>query len=397
MRPTVVVVETLDRPRPISVRIAQALAHAGSARVLLCHWHGLHFSADSLLLRGPVHHLTDQREITADVIESALQVDALYFHGPHSGTLSAKDAAALDALTTVGIDVRKVPMYIVVDRILLEASRRGIVTNALGRARSWGPKHQQEIKLRRYEMATQNLVARPQTYVAGPSEVSAALSFFAHRGETCVVKPAFGEGGKGFRLVTPGDSSHSPDSNIVVIQHLIPDPLLVAGCKADIRCYILIDLADHKASRLLGPVFVRRSAVPYIPGHLPAEITNTSYWSHHGYPSNIYPIQTTPGISKDLRTQILAQLHRLSRTLIDAYFWDAYSWPADSQIGVTSNSVIIFGVDVLVANPSRKPRLYFLEMNPFPALFRGSPPCDQAVDQMLSQEYLPALLRARAR
>jgi hypothetical protein len=395
VKPTIVILETLDHLRPTCVRVARALARPQSANLLVCHWHGLDFSGDKVTLRGAVHKVTDGGMVDTCTITGSLPVDALFFYGPDSGELTERDTAALERLAAAGVDVSEVPIYIIVDRMMLEASRRGVVTNALGSSRSWGPKHTQELKLRRYESATGQAIVRPKTYIARPHEVCAVLSRFSERGETCLVKPVFGEGGRGFHIVRPDESIPQSDCTVVV-QQLIADPLLVEGHKADIRFYLLIDVDDQGSSGRLGPVFIRRAAVPYIAQSLPAEITNTSYRLCHGLPPDMRPLSLTPGISGDLKSEILSQLDSLARVLVKAYFWNAAHELVDSVGRFVPNRLILFGIDVLVAAPSTAPRLYFLESNPFPGLFRGLPDCDEAVDQMLSREYLPALMRSRS-
>lgn len=393
LKPTIVVIETLDHLRPTSVRVARALAHPQSANVLLCHWHRLGFTRQSLALQGPVHQVKSGGKIEGRTITAALPVHALFFYGPYSGELTIRDATALDRLAAAGIDVGGVPIYKVIDRMMLEASRRGLATNALGSSLTWGPKHHQELKLRRFECAKGQVIVRPKTYIARPHEVRTVLAIFARRGETCLVKPAIGEGGRGFHIVRPGESFPQSDSTVVV-QRLIPDPLLVEGHKADIRFYLLINVSDERASGRLSPVFLRRAAAPYIAQSRPAEITNTAYRLRHGLPPDMRPLDLTPGISQNLHSQIISQLDSLARALVNAYFWNAAHEPVGGGRGSVPNRAILFGVDVLVASPTNNPRLYFLELNPFPALFRGLPDCDEAVDQMLSREFLPVLMKS---
>ncbi len=175
-------------------------------------------------------------------IDKALAIDAMFFHGPHCGVLGAKDKPALQRLLRSGIDVEGIPLHFVIDRMMLAASSRGVATNALGLARSWGAKDQQEFKLRRYEQATGRIVNRPETRVARPHDLPAILAAFAKRDEVCLVKPVLGEGGRDFRVVCPGGILTEPLGSPAVVQRLMPDPLLVAGHKADIRCYLLIDV-----------------------------------------------------------------------------------------------------------------------------------------------------------
>ena len=391
--PTIAVIETLDSLRPTSIRVARALACNQSANVVLAHWHRLDFLRDRVTLEGPVHLVKTGGSIAEDTVMPALPVDALFFFGPDSGELTEKDTATLNKLSMAGIDVDRVPIYIVVDRMMLEASRRGIVTNALGSSRSWGPKHTQELRLRKYEDATNQTVTRPTTYIAPPNEVRPFLGIFAERGETCLIKPSFGEGGRDFQIIRPGES-FLQSKRTVVVQRLIPDPLLVEGHKADIRFYLLIDAGNRRASGRLSPIFIRRAAVPYVPFSLPAEITNTSYRSRLGFPPDIRPLNLTPGISGSLYAEIITQLDSLACRLVDAYFWNAGQELGDRYGNDVPNRAILFGIDVLVASPLNEPKLYFLESNPFPALFRGVPDCDEAVDEMLSREYLPHLIRS---
>jgi hypothetical protein len=302
--------------------------------------------------------------------------------------------SALERLAAAGIDSGDSPLYIVLDRLMLAASRRGVITNALGSSRSWGPKHHIELKLRRYECVTGREVHRPKTYIARPHEVDALLNTFARRGEACLVKPAFGEGGRGFRIVRPGDG-FAPSAGTVVVQQLIAKPLTVEGHKADIRCYVLIDVEDVRASGRLAPIFIRRAAVPYVAQSLPAEITNTSYRSRQGLAPDIRPLERTPGISPALHGHIVSELDELLRRLLAAYFWNAARESANESTTFVPNRRIILGIDVLVAGSLTEPRLYFLETNPFPALYRGTPHCDEAVDDMLAHDYLAAVIGSR--
>jgi hypothetical protein len=332
--------------------------------------------------------VTSSGKLERSTISGDLPVNALFFYGPDSGVLKSKDNAALERLAASGIDVSGAPLYIVVDRMMLNASCSGLVTNALGSSRSWGPKHIQELKLRRYESATGQLIVRPRTLIARPFELRAVLSRFSSRGKACLIKPAFGEGGRGFQIVRPGDAVPQCE-NTVVVQQLIADPLLIEGHKADIRFYLLIDVNDERSSGRVGPVFLRRAAIPYIPQSLPAEITNTAYRLSRGLPPDMRILAEAPCVSPDLRNKIASELDSLARLLVDAWFRDA-----EANGNLVPNRVILFGIDALVASPLRSPRLYFLEWNPFPGLYRDLRNCDAAVDEMISRDYLPFLARS---
>jgi Tubulin-tyrosine ligase family len=390
--PTIAVIETLREARATSIRIALALARPQSARVLVCHWHSLNFSPSTVFVCDAFYRVTAQQQFECSAADEQRQVDALFFFGPDSGTLDTHDTPTLDKLCAAGIDAHGVPLYMVVDRMMLEASRRGVITNALGTSRAWGPKHNQELKLRGYEKATGHTVVRPETYIARPHELRAVLSRFAARSESCFVKPLFGEGGLGLHIVRPGESAPQCDRTVVV-QRLIPDPLLVEGRKADLRWYLLIDENNRLLSKRLLPVFVRRASVTYLAGNEAAEITNTHYRLRHGLKPDMFPLAPMPDISPDLFGEITAQLDSLASRLLDAYFWDAALAPVVEA--EPAKRLIILGIDALVALPAQsKPCVYFLETNPFPAFFRGMQTCDAAMEEMLAIEYLPALLRA---
>lgn len=386
--PTIAIIETLDHLRSTNVRVAYALARPRSTNVLLCHWHGLELSNFGVTMKGRVHRV-ENGSITPHIITDAVPVDILFFDGAESGELTESDMPVLERLAAAGVDVLEIPRYRAIDRMMLEASRRGVVTNALGSSRSWGPKHHQELKLRRYESATGQIISRPKTYVARPHEVRAVLHIFAEHGEVCLVKPAFGAGGRGIHIVRPGESVPQFEDTVVV-QPLIPDPLLVEGHKADIRFCLLIDVGDVRASRRLSPVFLRRAAMPYVPNDLTAEITNNAYRLRHGFPPDVRPLSNVTGISHDLQTEIINQLDSLAQLLIGAYFWNA----GQDSTEQVANRVLLFGIDVLVASLATTPRLYFLETNPYPAYFPNLPDCDHEVEEMLSREYLPVMLQA---
>jgi hypothetical protein len=341
-------------------------------------------------IRGSFFQVREDGEFQLCVRNENVGVDAVFFYGPNSGTLAAEDEPAIAKLCATGINASGVPLYIVVDRIMLEACRRGLMTNALGKSRGWGPKHQQEWKLRRYEMATGSSVIRPETYVAQPWELARVLSIFAAQSETCLIKPALGEGGEGLHIVHPGETFPRLDY-LVVVQRLVPDPLLVDGNKADLRWYLLIDVNDRQLSKRLRPVFVRRASIPYLAETEEAEITNTAYRVRQGLSPDMRPLAPMPGISQSVCDEITSQLDSLAHNLLDAFFWDLTHSSGDTTV---PNRMIIFGIDALVAVPQRLgPRVYFLETNPFPAFFRGLRDCDLAVEEMLSTEYLPALIK----
>jgi hypothetical protein len=383
-RPVVAVIETWDDPRVSSIRVARAFARPGVATVILCHWRSLELFAGGVTAAGRVIEVASGGEGRIVTLDSPSPVQALFFYAPYSTRLGAADCPALRRLSAAGVDVGEASLAVVVDRLMLEASRRGVVTNALGAALDWGPKHRQELKLRSFEQATARTIPRPETHIArSPRELAAALSSFAARGQPCLVKPWFGEGGRDIRVVRPGETVAA--SGRVVVRRLIPDPLLIAGHKADIRFYVAV-VTGAAASRRCGPVFLRRASAAYVATSLPSEITNTAYRARAGLPPDMRLLDAAD-IPEATRARIIAGLDGLAADLADAYFQEV----GNGRDPDVPNRAILLGVDALVTGPQTGHRVLFLETNPFPALFRDLADCDRAVEDMLSQEYLPLL------
>jgi hypothetical protein len=394
-RPVIVVVEASDPPRPTSTRIAAAFARAQLADVLMCHWHDLHVLHNGVLAsQGTRYDSGAGGKMQESSFHSAVWAAALFFFAPRSGLVTEIDLAHMRRLGFASEGAADRTNFAVIDNILWKASHRGLVTNALGPDKRWGPKHEQEFKLRRYEEASGKIILRPNTHVAGPSTLPRLLDRFAGRGEACIVKPAYSDGGRGITIVgsterTPGTVNHR---GTVVVQELLWHPLLVGGRKADLRCYLLLDVHNQGRSGQHGPIFVRRASAPYKRGALESEITNTAYRHRRGLPPDILPIEHVPSIRRELRMAITAQLTSLLSELARAYFFDIESsaeWPG---AGLAPHRVALLGADVFVSLTPQGPIIYLLEVNPFPSLYRGSPQCDLAIDEMLATRYLPALL-----
>ena len=396
---TVVVVEALDPARPTSARVAAAFARANLGDVLLCHWRDLRFLREAVVASSGIKYDFQGGTVGRVTFYGAVEPSALFFYAPNSGSICASDTNFLGRFRAAGVDSSWRSAYTVVDRILLEASRQGLVTNAIGPDERWGPKHQQESKLRRYETATGRRIRRPNTYVATPSQVPKLMSQFAKRTDMCVIKPAFGDRGHGIKIVSTDDPvSWIIAEECAIMQDLLSDPLLIDGHKADLRCYLLIDVDNFTTSGRCGPIFVRRAPAAYQRGMVAAEVTNTAYRLSLGMSPDILPLEEVVLIDDQLRGAIVSQLDVLLHELTQVYFWDARYLAENMTPQRVSNRVILFGVDVLVTVPrSGNPMLYFLEMNPFPGFYRGSIPCDRAIDEMLAGRYLPALLSKQGR
>jgi Tubulin-tyrosine ligase family len=394
VRPNVVIVESVDGIRATSLRVGKAFARAGLADILVCHWHTLKLTPNSVKVCGPAYILASNGSMMSVPAQEPITADSLFFFSPHCGLTKDSDLATLRLLAEMGIIIEKAPLHRIVDQVMLEASRRSVVTNALGPDRDWSPKDHQELRLRDYEKATGKTIPRPCGFLAGPSRLAYVLDFFASRGLPCIVKPVRGDGGRGIKIVRPGASpAWAQDIGKVIVQELMPDPLLVNGHKADLRCYLLIDADNRKASGRIGPILVRRAAAPYRPGIDAAEITNTAVRQRQGLPADVSLLDQVGGVDDKLRDAIITQSDLIARELAEAYFWNVPR--STSSRCPAENRVLLFGLDVLVTMPAGQPLLSFLEINPFPALFRGSAPCDSAVDAMLALAYLPALLRPR--
>jgi hypothetical protein len=394
VRPKVVIVESVDGIRATSLRVGKAFARAGLADILVCHWHTLKFTPNSVQVCGPAYILARDGAMMSVPPQDPITADSLFFFSPHCGLTKDSDLATLRLLAETGVIIEKAPLHRIVDQAMLEASRRGAVTNALGPDRDWSPKDHQELRLRGYEKAAGKAIPRPRGFLADPSRLAYVFDFFASRGLACIVKPVLGDGGRGIKIVRPGESpSWAEDIGKVIVQELMPDPLLVDGHKADLRCYLLIDADNRQASGRIGPILVRRAAAAYRPGIDAAEITNTAVRQRQGLPADVSLLDQVGSVDDKLRDAIVAQSDLIARELVEAYFWNVPR--STSARRPAENRVLLFGLDVLVTMPAGRPLLSFLEINPFPALFRGSAPCDSAVDVMLALAYLPALLRLR--
>lgn len=394
-KPTVMILETLDYLRPTTIRVARSFSRAGLAHVLVCHWRSLEFAPGRVTVRGRMYRPKSDGVMEETNLVHSIPVDVLYFFAPKAGWIADRDVVSLERFRKSGVPITERSIHLIVEQVMLEASRRGVVSNTFGTDRSWGPKHSQELRIRRYERVTGASIARPETYIATSAELARVLADFARRQVTAIVKPAFGEGGRGIQIIRPGEEFAWPTENrVAIVQSLIPAPLLIDGHKVDLRCHLLIDERDEQASRMVRPILVRKAAVPYSPGIPASEITNTAYRLNHGLRPDIVPLDNVSGCSERVRVAIANGLDALCNQIVKAYFFDVANIidPAASP----SNRVVLLGLDVLVALSKGRPRLYFLEANPYPALFVDLPLTDSAMEQMLTKEYLPALLRQLA-
>jgi hypothetical protein len=267
-----------------------------------------------------------------------------------------------------------------VARRVADAARSGLATNAAGADARWGRKDELELLLRAYERATGRAVRRPETIVAAGPQIPAVVASFAARGLECIVKPANRSRGEGHAIVPAGASPVPAVRGGAVVQRLATAPLLIAGHKADLRCYALVDCGRPERSRRVGPAIVRLAPAPYIRGRADAEITNGAWRRRLGLPPATFLLERAPGIDEALVRRLAAGLDALTGDLLDAHRW----WAGERG----GRRVLLWGLDVL-ATPGGE--LSLLEINVHPRLFRGEPHCDAAVAEMLRTVYLPAL------
>src|SRR5690242_5711917 len=128
---TVVVVDTFDRFRPTTLRVARCFSRAGLADVLIAHWSALDFSDTSVALCGSVFRTMSSGAVVDASTDQPIPVDALYFFAAEAGALADRDLVAIDQFRNDGVPIVDGPTHVVIEQVLVEASRRGVATNAL--------------------------------------------------------------------------------------------------------------------------------------------------------------------------------------------------------------------------------------------------------------------------
>jgi len=402
-RRTIVLVDTASQPltqwsrgrNPELLKIARVLSRGRRANILICQWHQVEFHENGTKVTGPALQVADERIQVFDAVEPLAADVMLSFPASGSEKVGASDAeqAGLRRLAALGLATNGLDATAVVAQLLMEASRRGVITNAPGTDGRWGRKDQLEFLLRAYTRASGEIVRRPETYVIDSCQVGDVLHSFSARGLDCIVKPANRARAEGIHIVAAGDAADfAPEGGDLVVQELVPSPLTVNGHKSDLRCYMMIDTAASESCRLLAPIFVRLASAPYSRGQQEAEITNTSYRWRRGLPPAIYPLERMALIPEDSRLVIRDTLGRLAASLLRARHWAASLHDRGGKAAKVRARLLLWGLDVAAARTPSGLQLLLLEINPSPQLFRGAQLCDQAVESILANEYLPALL-----
>jgi hypothetical protein len=361
------------------------------APVLVACWHQLEMDGPSACLRPPFLEF-EHGEYRVWSPKAPVEVGPLW-HFPvssqHVAPLTAEEADAEHRLTAAGIRCDGVPPDTTA-RALYALAQRGTPTNAAGVLGRLGRKDWLEHGLRWYEETTGKRLPRPRTSLCTGAQLDAALASFGDR--DCIVKPANSRGGRGIRLVPAGRAAGDgvdPHARFVV-QELVRNPLIVAGAKADLRCYLLVVARSRHRSRRVGPVFARASSIPYQRLVPEAEITNTSLRRRLGLGPSIQPLALALADDPARCAVIGREVERLCASLLDF----AFAWRDEYVAGPAAAQVMLWGIDLLVSGPPPAATVCLLEVNVYPQLHRGDPACDGLVDEMLVADYLPELVVA---
>ncbi len=376
--------------------VAKLYAARLRTTVLLCPWYrvvvdgkrmgdGIAVAGRMLGVDGDAAAVVDPRQATT--------VDALLLYPvsvAREARATAHERAGLDRLASLGLLQGGRTRYGVVRSLLMEAARRGAITNATGSDGLWGMKDALAATLDAYETATGAVVPRPRTWSVPGDDLPRTVAELARGGLDLIVKPANGARGGGVTVLLARETRRdgwplpSP-TGMWVVQELLPRPLLVGGHKADLRCFALIDTAGRRLSYRPELALVRPAPAPYTRGRLEAELTNTAYRRRIGLPAANCPLSVLDSVSAALRATLARRLDELVGLFLDAYFWRARPGP---------RRVMLWGLDVFASVAGDDARLYLLEANVHPSLLPNRPLCEPYIGAMLRDEYLPAVERA---
>jgi glutathione synthase/RimK-type ligase-like ATP-grasp enzyme len=376
------------------LRFARQGTRAHQGDVVVCPWYQVELSGGGVSVRGPV--LTGrQGRLVPEQWDEPRWPDAMLFY-PVSGSgtpgVTAVEQHAVCQLEAAGLNCDGAARHHLVGRILLEAARRGLVTNATGLEGAWWRKDNLEFGLRAYARATGIRIPRPRTFVVHGQHIPEVLRWYAAHGLAAIIKPAFGSRAESIEVVPAGTPLRPnwPDG-VFAVQDLIRNPYLVGGHKIDLRCYVLVDTANRSRSRRVGPVLARVAPLPYRHGVESAEITGTSFSERLGLRACTRLWETLDGVPGEVRAQLPTQLDRLTDGLLDALDWWVERTREQRGLDRATRRVQLWGLDVLPRKVDGRLAVALLELNVYPLLFRGSRSCDTAVDRMLREDLLPAV------
>lgn len=389
-----------DDPHPwrVLLRVGRAMSRGGGAEVVVCPWYQVRFAAAEVQLPGPLIRVA-QNGLRLIAGDRPLVPDAMFFY-PNGRRRPAGDSpietAAIDRLAALGRGDRTLTRHGFAAEVLREAARRGVTTNVSGAEGLWWRKDVLELALRSYTRETGREIARPRTYVVGGQQVPLAVERVRAAGAASIIKPARGSRAEGIQVVSrTGPWSQRSSRGNFVVQRLAARPLLAAGHKFDLRTYVLIDTLSRERSRWLKTIFARRAITRFVAGKEPAEITNTAYRVRRGLRPSIVPLDALRGLNAIQRATLTAGVDALCAELLDALFWWTSTAPGRGGRRPYTRRVLFWGVDVLAFERAGRIGVSLLEVNVYPALYRGVGACDREVDQLMRRAMLPALARQR--
>ncbi len=348
--PTIAIIETCathvlgnDRLNSTLMRVAEGFSRR--TRVLVACWHQTDLELVGPRLRPPLLEFEDG-EYRVWMPRSAVPVDAMW-HFPVAGQrrkpLTRDELNAEARFTAAGIRCGGITAE-TTSRILYGQARHGVPTNAPGPLGRLDRKDQLEYGLRWFARVSGLRIPRPETHPSTGAQVTA--TFAAFNGRDCIVKPANSGGGCGLCIVPAGNVANTwfePTATFVV-QELVRDPLLLAGCKVDLRCYLLVTTLDRARSRRVGPILVRSAPVAYERLRPEAEITNTSFRRRLGLGPSIRPLESAFADDVGFCQKLRGEVERVCEGVLDFVFtWrdeHAATEPPASQ-------VMLWGIDLL--------------------------------------------------
>jgi hypothetical protein len=393
--PAVVVLVQAHDLRRVTKWAAKAIIQRPDVSVLVCPWWRIRFTDRGAVAYGRVWKGDRKDTVLRRAVISDVPIDVLLWVGGTGDDQPYREAEqqALRRLAPLQIVREGMRRSNVIRKLLLEASRRGVITNANARYEFWDAKHGLEFTLRKYERLGGQAISRPLTYCTRATQMPIVVRSMETKGLHCIVKPTHGSLGGGLQTISPGSSGGLVfSSGRYVVQELVRDPLLSDGRKVDLRCHLLIDPEQRDASGWVPPILTRIAGVPYLRGVRDAENLNLTYQRNRGLRPVIVPLPDAVMLSAELRDEIQNEVRKLSSQLIDAYF----SLRADiREQGEIGRRVFLWGFDVALARPNGQLRVYLLENNTRAQLYREDPLCDQAMARLISHHHLDALLRRR--
>jgi hypothetical protein len=391
--PAVVALVQADELRMVTKWVAKVIMRRQDVSLLVCPWWQLRLTKDGAVASGQVWKSGSKDGVLSQAVVEHLPIDVLYFDGASGGKRPCTQAEqeALHHLAPLQTAHGRMIRRAVIRQVLLEASRRGVMTNANARYEFWDAKHALEFTLREHELLGGQEVPRPLTYSAGAEQVPIVLEALKRNGLYGIVKPTHGSLGHGLETVSPGlVRARDFPSGRYVVQELVKDPLLVDGRKVDLRCHLLIDPELREASGWVPPILARIAGIPYVRGAQDAENVNLTYQRKRKLRPVIVPLRDVIRLSPELRHDIRNAVQVLSDQIIDAYFALGSDIPREREIG---RRVFLWGFDVALAVQHGQLQAYLLENNTRAQLYRGQALCDQAMANMIGCHHFDALLR----